>query len=101
MGRDRCSIPNIGPFFWYPKRVRRYLSRDLYRDDSFQGQYVIYYTYNREVYRDCSEAIESRLLERWYGEILVFRKGRGGGDVISLDRRRGDTDKIIWQVIER
>lgn len=101
MGRDRTSIPNISSFFWYPKRVRRYLSRDLYREDSFQAQYVIYYTYSHDVYRDCSQAIESRLLERWYGEILVFRKGRGGGDIISLDRRRGDTDKIIWQVIER
>ena len=61
----------------------------------------IYYTYSHDAYRQCSQAIESRLLERWYGEILVFRRGKGGGDLISLDRRRGDTDRIIWQVIER
>lgn len=95
------SIPNTSGFFWYPRRIRRYLSRDLYREDSFQAQYVIYYTYSHDAYRKCSPAVEERLLEHWYGEILIFRKGRGGGDLISMDRRRGDTDRIIWQVIER
>lgn len=101
LGRDRISIPELNGFFWYPRRIRKYSSRDLFRDDCFQGQYVIYYTFDPKTYNNCSEAIESRLLERWYGEIIVFRRGRGGGDIVSLDRRRGDTDRIIWQVIER
>lgn len=101
LGRDRTSIPHIGPFFRYPRRIHKYLSRDLYREDSFQAQYVIFYTFSQAAYRECSQAIENRLLERWYGEILIFRKGRGGGDLVSLNRRRGDTDRIIWQVIER
>lgn len=94
-------MPELNGFFWYPKRIRKYLSRDLFRDDSFQSQYIIYYTFDRGAYNKCSEVIESQLLERWYGEILVFRRGKGGGDIVSLDRRKGDTDRIIWQVIER
>lgn len=101
IGRDRLSIPNMSSFFWYPKRVRRYLSRDLYREDSFQANYVIYYTCDRKAYEDPLEAVEKRLFERWYGEIVVFRKGKGGGDVVSLNQRRGDTDRIIWKVIEK
>lgn len=101
LGRDRVSLPNVSPFLRYPRRVRKYLSRDLYREDSFQAQYVIFYTYNRDAYSDSSKAIEDRLFEQWYGEIIVFRKGKGGGDVVSLEKRRGDTDRIIWSVIER
>lgn len=101
LGRDRVSLPNVSPFLRYPRRVRRYLSRDLYREDSFQAHYVLFYTYNREAYHESSKAIEDRLFEQWYGEIIVFRKGKGGGDVVNLDKRRGDTDRVIWSVIEK
>lgn len=101
IGRDRTSLPNVNAFFWYPKRVRKYLSRDLYREDAFQSQYVVFYTHDRGVYERQSKAIEDRTMERWYGEMLIFRKGRGGGDVVSLNKRRGDTDTVLWRVVER
>lgn len=100
IGRERTSLPDVSSFFQYPEKVQRYVSRDLQHEDSFQAQYIVMFTHDRSIY-SWSDAIENRLHQHWHGEIIVFRRGYAGGNVVSLEMRRGDTKNILWKVVEK
>lgn len=101
IARERTSLADVSSFFQFPDRVQRYISRDLQQDDAFQAQYVILYTYDRSVYTQYSDAVHERLRMRWYGELVVFRRGYAGGNLVGMEVRRGDTKNVIWKVIEK
>lgn len=94
----------MAAFFRFPHRVQRCVSRELQKDEEFEAQYTIFYTFDRDAYRHKSTAISDKLHERWFGEILVFRhgqKGHGERNVVNLDPRRGDSERVIWDVVRR
>lgn len=100
IGSERTSLPNVSSFIQYPRKVERYICRDLQREDEFAAQYVILYTYDRNLYGN-NDAVWRYLRENWYGEIVVFRKGRFGSNVVHMSSRRGDTERVVWKAIER
>lgn len=100
LGKERTSMPDVSSFLRFPDKAQKYMCRDLFREDDYQAHYLVFFTYDREAYSR-SEAIWDRLGERWYGELVIFRKGSYGGNLVNMASTRGDTDSIIWKVIDK
>lgn len=91
------SLPNLSSFFWYPDHVHK----SIWHEEEPGWQYMIYYTYDTAEYEDYSRSINQKLGQKWYGEIIVFRLGYSGLGIVNMDRRRGDTEGVLWRAIER
>lgn len=96
------SLPDASAFFRYPGIVQGCFSLEFCPNDGeFPATYLILYTYDRTVYHQPARAIFIRLRRIWFGEIVVLRCGRGNGNIVNMDVRRGDSREVMWRLIRR
>lgn len=102
LGGRRLSLPDVSSFFRHPGNVQCCLSIDFCPDDAeFPATYLIFYTYDRTLYRYSARSIYTQIQRRWFGEVVVLRCGRGNGDIVNMDLRRGDSRNTLWRLIQR